>query len=66
MPARVAPGDESGAQVLFADAIPSCSSADKLQAVRTFYAGAAMVCSVVALGRTFAGAHVAKWNVRPP
>lgn len=35
MPARVAPGDESGAQVLLADTMPSCSSVDvKSQAVR--------------------------------
>lgn len=38
MPTRVAPGDESGAQMLLADAMPSCSSADELQAVRTFCA----------------------------
>lgn len=38
MPGKVVPGDESGAQISLADAMPSCSSADKLQAVRTFHA----------------------------
>lgn len=38
MPCKVVPGDESGAQILLADAMLSCSSADKLQALRTFHA----------------------------
>lgn len=64
MPARVVPGDESGAQMLLTDAMPSCSSADKLQAVRTLDA-AARVRRIVVLGRSFAGARLAEGNARP-
>lgn len=64
MPARVVPGDESGAQTSLADAMPSCSSADKLQAVRTFDA-AVRVRGIVVLGRPFAGARLAERNARP-